>query len=284
LASLVSRDGKRSDLKAGRVTTIGRSLDNDVVLQHKSVSRRHATIQWANRGFSLSDLDSSNGTWVRNRRITKLQLADRDIVRFGDVELVFENRARNSAWKGAPDSPEQTSRSSGRGRVRKTLGLLGVCAAAVVALFVLGLGATDLMVGRRVYPFNPAPRSIRVPDTTVDSKDGMAKDVGRDSKEGMAASDVGRAIIETDRKHAADGSWIAVDQTAQACNAGAIPADSIYCRVAYLGRHAEGKDLDRGPQTIAAADVAEFCTQGAIDAKSPVCAQASTASRSRLRP
>jgi hypothetical protein len=272
LASLVSRDGKRLDLQAGRVTTIGRSADNDIVLQHPSVSRRHATIRWVNRQYSVEDLNSSNGTWVGNRRITSLQLADRDIVRFGDVELRFENRALDLPWKGAAARAQDTSHPSLRGRARRTMGLLGKSAAAIVALFILSLGATDWILGRSFYADSPSPRTARVHGTVPGSR------------HGMAAIDVGRAIIETDREHAADSSWISVDPTAQMCNRGAIPADSIFCRVAYLGRHAEGEDLDRGPQTIATADIAEFCSQGAIDPKSPVCAPSSTAFRGGLWP
>jgi hypothetical protein len=271
LASLVSRDGKRFELEAGRDTTIGRSPDNDIVLQHRSVSRRHATIHWTNRKFLLKDLNSSNGTWIGNHKITNQQLADLDIVRLGDIELVFENRTQAALpSRQASGCAEDTS--SGRTRARKTIGLIGKCAAAIVALFTLGLGATDLILGRPFYAFSPPPRITHMPDTTVGSSDGMA------------TMDIGRAIIETDRKHAADSSWISVDPTAQMCNRGDIPTDSILCRVAYLGRHAEGKDLDRGPRTIAAADIAEFCGRGAIDPNSSVCAQTSTARRSGLWP
>jgi pSer/pThr/pTyr-binding forkhead associated (FHA) protein len=254
MASLVGRDGKRFTLSATRRITIGRSSDNDIVLQHSSVSRHQATVQCISRQFSIKDLNSRNGTWVGNRKVNELRLFDGDIVRFGDVELVFENRAQGRV--------DDVARMPTRHRARSFAGRAGKSAVALCALFILGLGVAELIL-HPLDTTNPAPPPPQAHAKALSSNDGIPPIV------------VGRAIIETDRKHMDDSSWIAVDPTAQMCNQGALPPDSIFCRVAYLGRHAEGKDLDHGPPTVAAADVAEFCSRGAIDPKSPVCAQAS---------
>lgn len=46
------------------------SSDIDVVLDHGAVSRRHAEIAHDGRGWVLTDLGSSNGTWVNGSRIS----------------------------------------------------------------------------------------------------------------------------------------------------------------------------------------------------------------------
>lgn len=58
---------------AGRdavLVRIGRSEDNDLVFDHNSVSRNHATLFLSNDGsLCLADLNSSNGTFLNGRRI-----------------------------------------------------------------------------------------------------------------------------------------------------------------------------------------------------------------------
>lgn len=76
----------------GRVVVLGRSLDADVPLPHKSVSRRHALIEAQDAGFVISDLGSSNGTFVAGRRLSKGERATLtlgDSFRLGQVALIL---------------------------------------------------------------------------------------------------------------------------------------------------------------------------------------------------
>lgn len=73
----------------GEIITIGRSPDNNILIDHPLVSRYHARLDLRARTYILSDLDSTNGTWVNQRRVdapTPLRVGDR--VAFG-TELVF---------------------------------------------------------------------------------------------------------------------------------------------------------------------------------------------------
>lgn len=74
---------------AGRCT-IGRQDDNDLVLADASVSRRHALIEAGPGGYALSDLRSSNGTYVNAVPLSRqLQLQDGDELGFGRVVARF---------------------------------------------------------------------------------------------------------------------------------------------------------------------------------------------------
>ena len=88
--SLVDASGQPYPVRAGAVTRIGRALDNEVVVSHSSVSRHHASIESSNGAFAVRDLNSQNGTFVGNRRVTEpTQVSDGDAVRFGDAQFIF---------------------------------------------------------------------------------------------------------------------------------------------------------------------------------------------------
>ena len=71
------------------VLTIGRELDNDLVVEDPRVSRHHAQLLLQHDRYVLRDLDSSNGTFVNGARITTVLLAPGDRLSFGGVEAVF---------------------------------------------------------------------------------------------------------------------------------------------------------------------------------------------------
>lgn len=51
--------------------TIGHADDNDIVLPEPRVSRKHASIEFKKHHYLLSDLGSSNGTFLNSSRLTK---------------------------------------------------------------------------------------------------------------------------------------------------------------------------------------------------------------------
>ncbi len=69
--------------------TIGRRTDRDLTLWDPSVSRKHAEIERINGGFVVMDLDSLNGVYVNNEKISRCVLADADIIELGDVAIRF---------------------------------------------------------------------------------------------------------------------------------------------------------------------------------------------------
>jgi len=68
-----------------RLINVGRGPDNDVVLTHKSVSRYHLRIFIdPDHNTFVTDLDSSNGTFVNGNRILgTVQLQKGDILKAG---------------------------------------------------------------------------------------------------------------------------------------------------------------------------------------------------------
>ena len=70
-------------------TAFGRAIDNDAVLEDRSVSRYHAQINWDVDHYVLEDLDSTNGTMASGKRIHRHTLLDGEEVSFGNVHFTF---------------------------------------------------------------------------------------------------------------------------------------------------------------------------------------------------
>ncbi|MFU8873435.1 FHA domain-containing protein [Micromonospora sp. SL4-19] len=69
---------------------IGRAPTADLVLADPHLSRRHATVQLTVDGVWLTDLGSTNGTWLNDQPITgSVQIADGDVIRIGRTDLRF---------------------------------------------------------------------------------------------------------------------------------------------------------------------------------------------------
>ena len=70
--------------------SIGRDSSNDVVIEHPSVSARHAKIRQRTDGVFIADLGSTNGTFVNEDKIVDCQLAHQDWINIGKHILIVD--------------------------------------------------------------------------------------------------------------------------------------------------------------------------------------------------
>jgi pSer/pThr/pTyr-binding forkhead associated (FHA) protein len=94
LASLLVRNGalkgRRLPVKVP-VVNIGRAEFNDVVLSDPSVSTSHAKLQRREDLWVVSDLGSTNGTFVEGERVEgEVPLVPGSTLKFGEVAVLFE--------------------------------------------------------------------------------------------------------------------------------------------------------------------------------------------------
>lgn len=84
---LRGRDFRLTDGK----NTMGTAADCDVVLTDPYLSSKHCVIRHENGTFTLVDLDSTNGTYLNDRRASKEDIIDNDKIRMGRTELKFKS-------------------------------------------------------------------------------------------------------------------------------------------------------------------------------------------------
>src|SRR6058998_190715 len=83
---LMSTSGEQSiDLQLGRKLVVGRAVTSDVHIYDPTISRRHAEIVLTENGVRVTDLGSSNGTFLNGAKITEAEAGANDVVTFGKV-------------------------------------------------------------------------------------------------------------------------------------------------------------------------------------------------------
>ena len=109
---------------------VGRSETNDLVVNDRSVSRKHAVINFNNNKYTISDLNSFKGIVVNGRKANEADLATGDRIKLGNTIVEFSLEG---------ETPQISPRK----------GLLGlklagaVLLAAILALLALKLFKTD---------------------------------------------------------------------------------------------------------------------------------------------
>jgi hypothetical protein len=70
---------------------IGTAADCDIVVTDGFLSARHCTIRYESGNFVVIDLDSRNGTYVNQKKISKEDLIDNDTLRLGKTDFKFKS-------------------------------------------------------------------------------------------------------------------------------------------------------------------------------------------------
>jgi DNA-binding response OmpR family regulator len=114
---LVDPSGKEH-LLPQPVATIGRGVENDIVIASKRVSREHARIHREGRRLILEDLNSTNGTFLNAERVlAPAALRDGDRLTIGD--LTFEFHDPDTTTRETPFPELEIDLNAGQVRVNR---------------------------------------------------------------------------------------------------------------------------------------------------------------------
>jgi pSer/pThr/pTyr-binding forkhead associated (FHA) protein len=134
LLTLEGKPVREVDLTRER-TTFGRHPQCDIVLDHRTVSARHALFHYANGSVVLEDLGSTNGCFVNGKRVTRHLLADRDRVTLAAYHLELDLKAGSARPPVMARVTVQSGPHAGKQlALAKPVTTLGSAGAAVVAI------------------------------------------------------------------------------------------------------------------------------------------------------
>ena len=71
--------------------TLGRAKDNDITISDKTVSTYHARIIITHQGFEIEDMESSNGTRVNDKLVSKAPISPGDEIKLGTMSSLKIN-------------------------------------------------------------------------------------------------------------------------------------------------------------------------------------------------
>ena len=91
---LLDIDGRRYSL-TGETTIVGRGEEADIMVDDTGVSREHIKFEVTEYGTILSDLGSTNGTFVEDQQVREVTLVDGNAVTIGRTTIMY--------WDAVPD-------------------------------------------------------------------------------------------------------------------------------------------------------------------------------------
>jgi hypothetical protein len=94
---------------------IGSKASNEIPLDKCNADNEHAVITRCGDLYVIEDLGSANGTFVHDRKITKLLLSDEDLILVGSCQLRFvEEDARRGDAGAAPSKAKAPAPDAGK--------------------------------------------------------------------------------------------------------------------------------------------------------------------------
>jgi pSer/pThr/pTyr-binding forkhead associated (FHA) protein len=91
--TIKSQDGSYREMEWDKeAVTIGRDSANDIIIEHPLASRRHARLERDETGYSIRDLNSTNGTFLNGEAIEGVQpMHHQDQVIVADTVITFHD-------------------------------------------------------------------------------------------------------------------------------------------------------------------------------------------------
>jgi ABC transport system ATP-binding/permease protein len=170
---------------------IGRTDENDVSLNHRSISRHHAKIVRENGRYAVVDLQSSNGVRVNGEEYGKVELRRGDVIDLGHVRLRFVEPGEDFLFGRDAQAVDTDAGGGSKAALWIALGLLVVGAIVAVILFKDGGSDTgQATAGPSTVSQGAAPP--RAPDPTG------APDPSHGAAVPPAAIDAGSAALSSD--------------------------------------------------------------------------------------
>ncbi len=91
-------NGDRIETITQPVINIGRSNQNDIMIDDPYISRHHLQLRLRFGAYTLFDVESKSGTLVNNVNVTEHRLRSGDVIQIGGTKIVYMSDDTNSAF------------------------------------------------------------------------------------------------------------------------------------------------------------------------------------------
>ncbi len=184
-----------------REIIIGRTDENDVVINHRSISRNHAKVIFRDTSFTIIDLASSNGVKVNGEDFGTVSLVSGDIVELGHVKLRFVAPGEEYVFTPADVEDVEVESAPGAGRLI-LIGLVLVGVAVGAFFLVRGGEKTERPALPTNVPSGSTTQSSGEAPEPVDAVALMAEGRGHiEREEWREAANVFGRVLQTEKEH-----------------------------------------------------------------------------------
>ncbi|MBI4511268.1 MAG: FHA domain-containing protein [Deltaproteobacteria bacterium] len=184
---------------------IGRTEDNDIVINHRSISRHHAKIVFEHGRYAVLDQQSSNGVRVNGEEYGKVELRRGDLIDLGHVRLRFVEPGEDFDYSRDTGGLAGGLQASKRGAmIAAALVLVGGGVAVAWLWSGAGKRAPAAAPGAlaEVSPPSHAPSGRPAPDPSSGTQAGVAPT----PPVGPAEDDAAKHVVEA-RQAAVEERW-----------------------------------------------------------------------------
>ena len=148
-------DKERIRIGNARVPPGRDGTGNDLALDDKKISRHHCEIALTDKGWLLTDLDSTNGTWLDGKRVERAYVSPGSNLVVGDSSILFS--PIDEEIVAEPDQDGRFGEMVGRSlKMRQIFGLLKKIAPMDVGVLIGGVTGTGKeLVARGLHENSP---------------------------------------------------------------------------------------------------------------------------------
>lgn len=247
---------------------VGRTDDNDIVINHRSISRHHAKIVNEHGRYNIVDMQSSNGVRVNGEEYGKVELRRGDMIDLGHVRLRYVEAGEDFVFERDVQPIDISTRAGAkRGALMALLTVVATGIGAALFFVVRGSSPSGTAADSRSMdnppsrPTVPAPMSPSVAAPVRSAADASAADGAAAHPLGTNPSaDPATKLVEAAKQLFAEEKWRDAEATANRALA-ADPANTDAKRLqeeshAELGneelyRHfLEAKNSGKAPDAV----------------------------------
>src|SRR4051812_29553537 len=198
---MVNTDAAGAAYPLGTSLKIGKAADNDIVIDHPTVSRNHLVVRRQGDQFLVQDLGSTNGTFIDGAQVREAYLRAGALLEVGDVQLRFQPQVK--ALEVSPANEDRLGDLVGRSLpMRQIFALLQRIASTDSTLLLVGeTGCGKGAAAKTIHKLSPRAQGPLIVFDCASVSDSLIESELFGHEKGAFTGAVGQRIGCLERAH-----------------------------------------------------------------------------------